>query len=622
MKSSFSYFSKRPNYYIVLVLDCLLIAVAHVLAYLIRFEGSIPAEHLGNMWTLLPCIAAGKIIVFHFFKLYRGMWRYTGLVDLLNILKAGVVSSLILVVIIALLTRFHGFSRSVFILDGVLTIAFVAGLRVGIRYYLLYAQDLPMFQGLDENGVKNILIAGAGAAGEQVLRQVGGNGRRGTRVVGFVDDDRNKWGRMIHGVSVIGRVDKIPQIVEDQDVDEILIAMPSASGAQMREVIEVCKAAKVPFKTLPGIRQLIDGKVSLKTIRDVAYEDLLRRPEVRLDDQRMAEFLHRKRVLVTGAGGSIGSELCRQISRFNPANLIIFDAVEKNLFDLENELKRDYDYLNFKSALGNVLDSALMRNIFKDYRPEVVFHAAAFKHVPIVELNPWEGVENNIIGTRGVLDLSVEYGAEYFILVSSDKAVRPSSVMGATKRVGEMLVESHNHGPTNCLAVRFGNVVGSSGSVVPFFQRQIARGGPVTVTHADVCRYFMTVSEAAQLILQAGSMGEGGEIFILEMGEPVKIVDLVRDLVSLSGLDPDRDIEIEFIGLRPGEKLYEELITEGEGIVPTPHNRIMVLRGADFDKKPLYRQLDELIAVARTFDPDRIKAKLKEIVPEYMPPGD
>lgn len=600
-------------------LDGLLLAVAHLAAYLIRFEGGIPPDHAGNFWTVLPVLIPAKLIVFHFFKLYRGIWRFTGLVDLLNIIKANLVSSASLVAAIFMVNRFHGYSRSVFILDCLLAIALIGALRLAARYYFSSSRGLPVLQRANGARIKNLLIVGAGAAGEQVLREIRQNSRGEFQIIGFVDDDRHKRGRMIHGVPVIGQVEHIPEIVEDHDVHEILIAVPSASGAQMRRIFQVCRETKRPFKTLPGVRQIIDGRVSLKTVRDVAYEDLLRRPEVHLETKAIAEFLRNKRVLITGAGGSIGSELVRQIGRFRPDRLTLVDIGEKNLFDLENELKREFVELDFQPILGNILDQALMRNLFEQHRPELVFHAAAFKHVPIVELNPWEGVENNVIGTRNVLDLSVESGAEYFILVSSDKAVRPVNVMGATKRIGEMLVQAQDHGSTRCLAVRFGNVVGSSGSVIPFFQKQIARGGPVTVTDPEVRRYFMTVAEAAQLILQAASMGQGGEIFILEMGRPIKIVDLVRDLISLSGLNPERDIEIQYVGLRPGEKLYEELITEGEGIVPTNHDRIMVLKGTVFSRSVLAQQIDQLISEARTFDQARIKTALKTIVPEYSP---
>jgi len=600
-------------------LDGLLLALAHLSAYLIRFEGGIPSDHVGNFWTVLPVLIPAKLAVFHFFKLYRGIWRFTGLVDLVNIIKANLISSASLVAAIFMINRFHGYSRSVFILDCLLAIALISALRLAARYYFSSSRGLPLLRQANGTRVKNLLIVGAGAAGEQVLREIRQNSRGEFQIVGFVDDDRHKRGRMIHGVPVVGQVDQIPEIVEDQEVHEILIAVPSASGAQMRRIFQICRNAKRPFKTLPGLRQIIDGRVSLKTVRDVAYEDLLRRPEVHLETKAIAEFLRGKRVLITGAGGSIGSELARQIGPFQPDRLILVDIGEKNLFDLENELKREFDRLNFQPVLGSILDQALLRKLFEEDRPELVFHAAAFKHVPIVELNPWEGVENNVIGTRNVLDLSVESGAEYFILVSSDKAVRPVNVMGATKRIGEMLVQAQDHGSTRCLAVRFGNVVGSSGSVIPFFQKQIARGGPVTVTDPEVRRYFMTVAEAAQLILQAATMGRGGEIFILEMGRPIKIVDLVRDLISLSGLDPDRDMEIQYIGLRPGEKLYEELITEGEGIVPTDHDRIMVLKGAAFSRTLLDRQIDQLMAAADTFDSDRIKAVLQAMVPEYSP---
>jgi FlaA1/EpsC-like NDP-sugar epimerase len=359
--------------------------------------------------------------------------------------------------------------------------------------------------------------------------------------------------------------------------------------------------------------------VSVKTIRDVSYEDLMGRKPVRMEMDRIGNYATGEAVLITGAGGSIGSELCRQIARFDPSPLILLDCAENNLFQIEMEFARDFPQVEYIPILGNILNSALLDNIFQAYHPRVVFHAAAYKHVPMMELNPWEAVHNNIQGTQSLLDVVQRYGVERFVFVSTDKAVRPFNVMGASKRVGELLTQAYsedNHG--RFMSVRFGNVIGSSGSVIPFFRKQIEKGGPVTVTHPEVTRFFMTIPEAAQLILQAGSMGEGGEIFILDMGTPIKIVDLANDLIRLSGFEPGRDIEIQFTGLRPGEKLYEELITEGEGIVKTPHEKILVLRGNSIHRGDLLSKISELGHLARKQDAPKIKEKLKEIVPEYQ----
>jgi len=438
------------------------------------------------------------------------------------------------------------------------------------------------------------------------------------RPVGFLDDDQTKQGKMIHGVPVLGFIDDIDRLPES--FDEILIATPSAKAEQMRRIVAACDRTGKRYRTMPGIGELIDGKVSVKAIREVTIEDILGREEVHLDQDAIRSYLEGRRILVTGAGGSIGSELVRQICRFKPSKLGILEFSEFNLFSLESECRRRFAWIPIKGYLADVRDRSVTCRVFADFRPEVVFHAAAYKHVPIQEEHPQEAVRNNVIGTRNVIDAAAEAKAERFVLVSTDKAVRPTSVMGTTKRVAEMMVECRNgKSATRFVAVRFGNVLGSSGSVVPTFQQQIAQGGPVTVTHPEVTRYFMTIPEAAQLILQAGAMGEGGEVFILDMGKPVRIADMARDMIRLHGFEPDRDIPIQYIGLRPGEKLYEELITEGEGIVPTSHEKIRVIRGRSCDGEKLDADIEALVAAAARADALAIKQKLAEIVSEYTP---
>ncbi len=425
---------------------------------------------------------------------------------------------------------------------------------------------------------KRILIVGAGDAGEKILREIIENDHLPYSVVGFIDDDPKKHGRSIHGIPVLGSLNELARIVEDEEVKEILIAIPSATGDQIRRIVDICKTCQIAYKTLPGIGEIIDGRVSIKALRDVNYEDLLGRSPVQLDMGEIRGYLDGKVVLVSGCGGSIGAELCRQIVRFRPRMLILVDASEANLFHIEMELHGELEGDRCRAVLGRVQDEKLMASVFQKYRPQVVFHAAAYKHVPMLEKNPWEAVVNNIIGSRVIMEMARRHEAERFVLVSTDKAVRPTNVMGASKRVTELLLHTLQGTGTRFMAVRFGNVVGSSGSVIPVFRNQIEQGGPVTVTHPEVRRFFMTIPEAAQLILQAGGMGQGGEIFILKMGTPVKIVDMARDLIRLSGREPDRDVKITFTGLRDGEKLYEELITVGEGIVSTKHEKIMVLR--------------------------------------------
>ncbi|MBU4258700.1 MAG: polysaccharide biosynthesis protein [Proteobacteria bacterium] len=613
------------NLFVLILADVVLLAISYFLAHVVRFEAHIgPRELLVIKQTIVPMLLC-KLAVFYFFNLYRGMWRYTGIIDLLNAIKAVLVSSLIIITVVLMLSRFQGFSRSVFVIDAVFSLILIAGIRLVIRLLLSTTTFSLNKNGINSNEHKKMIIIGAGDAGEKVVREIYDNPRMKYRVVGFVDDDKDKIGKQIHGVKVLGRIDELKEIVKKEGVDEILIAAPSAVGKDMRRIVEICDATKIPYKTLPGMGEIIDGKVSIKTIRDIAYKDLLGRPPVRLENDKISEFLKNKCVLITGAGGSIGSELCRQICTYRPSLLVLFDAGESNLYSIQMELKHVVTYIKYRAVLGRIQDKALVDEIFRKYKPDVVFHAAAYKHVPLVERNPWEAVYSNIVGTNTLVKAAIAHKVDRFVLVSTDKAVRPTNVMGASKRITEKIVQSHSSGSTKFMAVRFGNVIGSSGSVIPLYRHQIEKGGPVTVTHPEITRFFMTIEESAQLILQAFTMGEGGEIFILEMGTPVKIVDMARDLIRLSGKEPDTDIEIKFIGLRPGEKLYEELITEGEGIVKTEHEKILVLRDESLSGDTEYynkldrldEQIKELTHLADMHDAKGIKAKLKEVVPEY-----
>jgi len=474
---------------------------------------------------------------------------------------------------------------------------------------------------------KKLLILGAGDAAEKVTREILDNRSLPYQVVGFLDDDPQKTGKRIHGIPVLSSTSQLPAVLDRAAVDEILIAIPSASRDQLSRIVELCRASGVPYKTVPGLGEIINDKVSVKAIRDVSYKDLLGRPAVRLEMEKIGEILRGKTVLVSGAGGSIGSELCRQILKFAPQLLVLWDASEEKLYQLEMEILHEHGFTNYVAVLGRIQDQEVLSGVFVHYRPEIVFHAAAYKHVPMIEKNPWEGVYNNIFATRRLIRAAVEHGVDRFILVSTDKAVRPTNVMGATKRVTERIMQAHCHalqignikGRTRFMAVRFGNVLGSSGSVIPLFKRQIELGGPVTVTHQDITRYFMSIEEASQLILQAASMGKGGEIFILEMGTPVRIAQMARDLIRLCGKEPDTEIEIKYTGLRPGEKLFEELITEGEGIVATGHEKIMVLRGDRCSLEELENPLARLKEYARQHDAAGIKQVLHEVVPEYTP---
>jgi FlaA1/EpsC-like NDP-sugar epimerase len=618
---------KKRNFWVILGIDFFLLCLAYFLSYFIRFEGKISPTEILNIKNTIWLIIPFKLLVFFNFKLYKGMWRYTSINDLINLIKATFVSSTVIILAILYFHRFVGYPRSVFIIDAFLTLFFIGGIRLFIRLIhqtatsnVVNTTRFPFFQNM-KKGLKRLLIIGAGDAGEKILRELHGNPRLKYDVVGFLDDDPKKHGMQIHGVPVHGYIDQLLDLISKYEVDELLIAIASATRKEMRRIVDLCKETSLKYRIIPGMGELIDGRLTVKAIREVAYEDLMGREPVQLEVEKIGQYIKGKSILITGAGGSIGSELCRQTARFFPKNVILLDRTENNLYEIEMELQRDFPYLHYVPVLGNVLHQSVLRRVFLGYRPQVVFHAAAYKHVPIMELNPWETIFTNIKGTHSLLDVVREFEVDRFVLVSTDKAVRPSNVMGASKRVAELLTQcySKSFNPTRFMSVRFGNVIGSSGSVIPLFKRQIERGGPVTVTHPEITRYFMTIPEASQLILQAGSMGEGGEIFILDMGSPIKILDLARDLIRLSGFEPDEDIEIKFIGLRPGEKLYEELITEGEGVFPTGHEKISVLRKAPCDLNWLKAKIDELTVLAERQDAMGIKRKFKEILPEYEP---
>ena len=622
----------RKRTLLILGVDVILVIGAWYLAYLVRFDFDIPDRQWVTFKKVLPLILIVKTVNFYFFDLYRGMWRYTSVSDLLNIIKAATVSSLIVISGILLGTRFEGFARSVFIIDWCLTVIFVAGYRLGIRLVFdLLKEDKPLrsaarafFLPLHSKRADsvNLLIIGAGDCGEKIYREIRDNARLSYNVVGFLDDDNAKRGKKIHSIPVLGEIEDIQAIVKKFGADEALIAIPSASSQQMRTIVNLCKDSGVEFKTIPGMGELINGKVTVNAIREVDYRDLLGREAVKLDEARIGAYIEGRNVLVTGAGGSIGSELCRQICRFRPKRIVLYERAETPLYELEIELKENFPEVKIMAQLADVRDRNQLEKAFELSKPHAVFHAAAYKHVPMLELQPWKAIKNNIQGARNLIHMSNKFQVERFVFVSTDKAVRPVNVMGATKRVAEMLVQGQNGcdiTDTRYMIVRFGNVVGSVGSVVPLFKKQIERGGPVTVTHPEMTRYFMTIPEACQLILQAGSMGEGGEIFILDMGTPIRIDDMARDLIRLSGFEPDVDIKIEHIGLRPGEKLFEELITEGEGIIPTSHEKIMVLKGKECNLDVLKGEIDQLMRLSREQNAARIKESLQGIVKEYKP---
>lgn len=609
--------------------DMVLFALALYGSYLIRYEMLPEPVPFWQIFQLLLWIVPLKVLIFFLFGLYQGMWRYTSVRDFWALGRACLVSTILVILILLAAKRFVGYSRAVFVVDLLLTLVLTGGIRMAIRSYFAGRMSSEAIAAMPEKtALTRVLIIGAGDAGEKILREILDNYTLNYHVVGFIDDDPAKQGRSIHGVRVLGNVERLDKILQKEEVQQILIAVPSASGDQVRRIVEACQKCNASYKILPGIGDLIDGRVSVKLLRDISYEDLLGRSPVQLNTEGIRNYLDGKTVLVTGCGGSIGSELCRQIAKYKPGRIVLLDSSESNLFHIQMEMQNDKGCRHSEAILGQVQDEVLMDNIFDKYKPKVVFHAAAYKHVPMIEKNPWQAVFNNIVGSRVVMEMALRHHVDRFVLVSTDKAVRPTNVMGASKRVTELIMQCLQGRETRFMAVRFGNVVGSSGSVIPFFRSQIEKGGPVTVTHPEVNRFFMTIPEATQMILQAGTMGQGGEIFILRMGTPVKIADMARDLIRLSGKEPDVDIKIVYTGLREGEKLYEELITVGEDILPTSHRKVMVLGSDTYfkgigspqeAKKNLYRELDELVKIAARHDSKGIKAKLKEIVPEYTP---
>jgi FlaA1/EpsC-like NDP-sugar epimerase len=621
---------RNSHFYVMVCADLFLFALALAFSYLIRFDFAPPPLFWAQMQTILPYALVIKSGLFLALGLYKGMWRYTDLRDLWRLAQACIVGEVLLIAVLAWLYRFQGFSRGVFCIDLTLSFVFAGGIRAAIRTYFLKKGKFEVRKlwskglGHKPRSAHRCLIVGAGSTGEKLLREIIENPDISYDIVGFMDDDPSKSGRSMHGVQILGNVDQLAKVVRKEHVDEVLIAMPSAGGAVMRRVVEQCEQSKVAFKTLPGMGEIIDGRVSLSMFREVNLQDLLGRQQVNLDHFAISSYLTDKVILITGAGGSIGSELVRQVVPFQPGLLVLVDHAESSLYSIEMELRYALDSDKQVAVLGRVQDKTLMDQIFARYRPHVVFHAAAYKHVPLLEDNPWEAVLNNVLGSKVIMEAAYTWKTQRFVLVSTDKAVRPANVMGASKRLTELLMQALPQDTTRYMAVRFANVLGSAGSVIPLFQRQIKCGGPVTVTHPDMTRYFMTITEACQLIIQSGGMGQGGEIFVLNIGQPIRIQDMARDLIRLSGRIPDKDICIVFTGVRPGEKLYEELIAEDEGIVKTRHKDILVLR-PDQDptfqtigsKTKLLELVDDLIDSVSRLNKEEITSRLEVIIPEY-----
>ena len=605
-------FMLRHRLLVVGVVQVALILFANACSFLLRFEGHIPQQYQQRMWQGMPFVAVVYWAGLWGFSVHRGLWRYVGLHDLARIFWASVVSTAGLYAVFRLALGWINYPRSVIILTGLLSLGLLAGIRLSVRWLREWLQIV-------EPTARRVLIVGAGNAGELLVRDLQTNPSYNYRPVAFVDDDSIKQQANIHGVPVMGTIAGIKKAAETCAAQEIIVAIPSATPKLMQKILAASEACHLPIRTLPNVKQLLDGAVSMRRVRPLSLEDLLQREPIQTDLQELHPLLEGKSVLVTGAGGSIGSELCRQIARYRPARLVLFERHENSLYALDLELREAFPQVTTLAVVGDVTNAQQVETVFRACAPNLIFHAAAHKHVPMMEQNQGEAIRNNVMGTRTVGEAAVAAGVGQFVLISTDKAVNPTSVMGVTKRIAEFLAQDLNgRGKTRFTVVRFGNVLGSNGSVVPLFTEQIRRGGPVTVTHPEIKRFFMTIPEAVQLVLQASVLGRGGDVFVLDMGEQIRVVDLARNMIVLSGHVPDQDIKITFTGLRPGEKLFEELFDGGERVEPTAHAKIKRAVGlTTLEGEGLVRHVRELEALLDGSDPERLTRKLQEMVPNY-----
>lgn len=596
-------------------LDIISAAMATIIATFIRFEFVLQSKYLQEVLLQLPIFICIVLCFAMIFKLYNRIWRYAGTSEMLAIIASVGLSTVC----------WFGYSlligsllpRSIYVISGMLLLMFIGGSRLALRTYG-YLSSKPKFAAMvTKEPLKNVLVIGAGDAGAVITREIERFHNDGRTVVGFIDDDKNKLHQRMFGVKVLGDRFTIKENIVKYDVDEIIIAMPSVQGDDLRQIIEICQRTKCKMKILPGVYEIINGDASVSKLRDVQIEDLLGRDPIKLDDTAVSKYIKGKTVLITGAGGSIGSEICRQVARMQPKKMLLLGKGENSIYEINQELQGTYPEIKKVPIIADVRDRERIKGIMDYFKPQVVFHAAAHKHVPLMEYQPIEAVKNNVLGTKVVAEEASAHNVETFVMISTDKAVNPTSVMGCTKRVAEMFVQSMNAvSKTRFVAVRFGNVLGSRGSVIPLFKKQIAKGGPVTVTHPEMKRYFMTIPEASQLVLQAGAMAKGGEVFVLDMGEPVKICDLAKDLITLSGLTPGVDIEIKYTGLRPGEKLFEELLSAEDGTEQTDHAKIFTARIKEVKKAQMDAYVEELLGHTQE---DEVVKTLQKVVPTYTP---
>ena len=607
---------KRVRMGILMAADVFALCLASFLGLFVRFDlniSRIPPEYARAALEFLPYYILASLVIFFLARMYSTMWSVAGVREALHVVAACGLASLVQIAGMMLLPL--SVPRSFFLVS----FAALCAEELGIR--LSYRVVISLFGNHSKKAAKRIMIVGAGTSGSVILKEMTTSSLVNGCVVCFVDDDRNKAGKFLNGVPVAGNRNDIPRLAEEYKIDEIYIAIPSASARERKAIIEICRETGCQVKILPGIYQLINGEVSVAKLRNVEIEDLLGRDPIRVNLDEIMGYVSGKVVLVTGGGGSIGSELCRQVASHNPKQLIIFDIYENNAYDIQLELKEKYPDLDLVVLIGSVRNTHRIETVFEKYRPDIVYHAAAHKHVPLMEDSPNEAIKNNVFGTYKTAKAADKYGTKRFVLISTDKAVNPTNIMGASKRMCEMVVQMMNaRSKTDFVAVRFGNVLGSNGSVIPLFKKQIEQGGPVTVTHPDIIRYFMTIPEAVSLVLQAGAYAKGGEIFVLDMGEPMKILDLAKNLIRLSGYTPDVDIPIVFTGLRPGEKLYEELLMNEEGMQDTPNKLIHIGKPIEFDMERFEGQLEELYVTANE-DGDGIREDVMRIVTTYHPAG-
>jgi len=606
--------TKLSRQLFLIVADIVAVNAAFLLTLFLHYEGNIPSEIISIYINSVFIFTVGKLLIYRYFDLYNSLWSYASVEELLKILLAVVVANVF--GIIYLIYMGERLYFGIYITSMLFEIAFVSSGRFSYRLMRsLKNRKIFMKQDLE----KKILIIGSGATATLIATEIKNHASNYGQVIGFIDDDATKLNKTIAGVKVLGNNYDIGSVTHKYNVNEIIIATPTADPTTLRMIISECKRTAAKVRIVPGIREMIDGQVSLSKIRDVEIEDLLGRETVNLNIREVVSYLEGKIIMVTGGGGSIGSELCRQIARFNPGKLIILDNYENSAYEIQNELINDYeDKINLDVIIASVRDRDDVFSIIETYHPDVIFHAAAHKHVPLMERSPWEAIKNNVFGTKNIAEAAHEFGVDRLVMVSTDKAVNPTNIMGASKRICEMIIQGlARQSKTKFTAVRFGNVLGSNGSVVPLFKKQIKEGGPVTVTHKEIIRFFMTIPEAAQLVIQSGAIAKGGEIFVLDMGQPVKIFDLAVDLIKLSGLKLNEDIEIEIIGLRPGEKLYEELLMDEEGLTETRFEKIRVGKPGDIDYTKLKNSLEELRPLLNLSNKKALINRVKTIVPTY-----